>query len=68
MHKRQSPHRDYDHMGDAINLVENFNAKIVIFNWGEFNELETDLIEILDKKIVLYYSCIKKLNIVHIIE
>ena len=24
MHKRMSPHVDYDHMGETINLVENF--------------------------------------------
>ena len=24
MHKRMSPHGDYDHMGEAINLVNNF--------------------------------------------
>ena len=27
MHKRQSPHGDYDHMGEAINLVENFKVE-----------------------------------------
>ena len=63
MHKRMSPHGDYDHMGEAINLVENFKVEKVIFNCGEFNELEQDLIEVLDKKKILYYSCIKELNI-----
>jgi len=24
VHKRLSPHGDYDHMGEAINLVNNF--------------------------------------------
>ena len=46
MHKRMSPHGDYDHMGDAINLVENFKVEKVIFNCGEFNELEQDLIKV----------------------
>ena len=63
MHKRMSPHGDYDHMGEAINLVVNFKVEKVIFNCGEFNELEQDLIEVLDKKKILYYSCIKELNI-----
>lgn len=40
MHKRMSPHGDYDHMGEAINLVNNFKVEKVIFNCGEFNELE----------------------------
>ena len=56
-------HGDYDHMGEAINLVNNFKVKKVIFNCGEFNDLEKELIEILDKKKIKYYSCIKELNI-----
>ena len=56
-------HGDYDHMGEAINLVNNFKVDKVIFNCGEFNELEQDLIKVLDKKKIPYYSCIKELNI-----
>lgn len=56
-------HGDYDHMGEAINLVENFKVEKVIFNCGEFNGLEKDLIKVLDKKKIPYYSCIKELNI-----
>ena len=37
-------------MGEAINLVNNFKVEKVIFNCGEFNELEQDLIKVLDKK------------------
>ena len=50
-------------MGEAINLVNNFKVEKVIFNCGEFNELEQDLIKVLDKKKIPYYSCIKELNI-----
>ena len=50
-------------MGETINLVENFKVEKVIFNCGNFNELEQDLIKILDKKQIPYYSCIKELNI-----
>ena len=56
-------HGDYDHMGEVINLVNNFKVEKVIFNCGEFNELEQDLIKALDKKKIPYYSCIKELNI-----
>jgi len=63
MHKRISPHGDYDHIGEAINLVNNFKVEKVIFNCGEFNELEQDLIKVLDKKKIPYYSCVKELNI-----
>ena len=50
-------------MGEAINLVENFKVEKVIFNCGVFNDLEQDLIKVLDKKKIQYYSCIKELNI-----
>lgn len=56
-------HGDYDHMGEAINLVENFKVDKVIFNCGSYNDLENELIEVLDKKKIKYYSCIKELNI-----
>ena len=63
MHKRISPHGDYVHMGEAINLVENFKVDEVIFNCAEFNQLEQELIKALEKKKIPYYSCIKELNI-----
>ena len=56
-------HGDYDHMGEAINLVNNFKVEKVIFNCGPYNDLEKNLIKVLDKKKIKYYSCIKKLNI-----
>ena len=56
-------HGDYDHMGEAINLVNNFKIEKVIFNCGEFNELEQNLIKVLDKNKIKYYSCINELNI-----
>ena len=59
----QSLHGDLDHIGNAQYLVENFKVEKVILNCGEFNELETDLIKVLDKKKIKYYSCIKELDI-----
>ena len=56
-------HGDYDHMGESINLVENFKVEKVIFNCGPYNDLEKELIKVLDKKKIEYYSCIKELNI-----
>lgn len=56
-------HGDFDHIGEAINLVENFNVEKVVFNCGEFNELEQEIIKSLDNKKMPYYSCIKELNI-----
>ena len=56
-------HGDFDHMGSSLNLVNNFKTKEVIFNCGEFNDLEEKIIETLDSKRITYYSCIKELNI-----
>ena len=50
-------------MGEAINLVENLKVEKVIFNCGEYNYLEKELIKVLNKKRISYYSCIKELNI-----
>ena len=50
-------------MGDAQYLVNNIKVDKVIFNIGEYNELEKKLIKVLDKKKIPYYSCIKELNI-----
>ena len=50
-------------MGEAINLVNNFKVEKVIFNCGPYNELENELIKVLDKKNIKYYSCVKELNI-----
>ena len=56
-------HGDYDHMGEAINLVNNFKVEKVIFNCGPYNDLEQELIKVLEKKKISYYRCIKELNI-----
>ena len=56
-------HGDYDHMGESINLIENFKVEKVIFNCGPYNDLEKELIKVLEKKKIKYYSCIKELNI-----
>ena len=50
-------------MGEAINLVENFKVEKVIFNCGQYNDLEQELIKVLNKKKIKYYTCIKELNI-----
>ena len=55
-------HGDFDHMGESINLVKDYKVDKVIFNCGEFNELEEDLIKELNKKSIKYYSCINKLD------
>ena len=48
MHKRISQHGDYNHMGTAVNLVNNFKVNKVIFNCEPYNNLESELIKVLD--------------------
>ena len=50
-------------MGEAINLVNNFKVEKVILNCGPYNDLENELFEVLNKKKIKNYSCIKELNI-----
>ena len=56
-------HGDYDHMGDIYNYINNIKVDKVILNCGEYNELELNLINVLNKKEIPYYSCIKELDI-----
>ena len=41
-------------MGSAINLVNDFKVEKVIFNCGDFNDLEQDLINVLKENIILF--------------
>jgi competence protein ComEC len=61
-------HGDYDHMGDAVNLVNNFKVDNVIFNCGSLNKLEIELIKVLDNKQIKYYSCITKLDNLYFLQ
>ncbi len=47
-------HGDFDHMGDASNIIDNLKVKEVIFNQGEFNDLEKSLIKKLTEKHIKY--------------
>ena len=50
-------------MGEAINLVNNFKVEKVIFNCGEFNDLEQELIKVLDKRKISYYKELSELSV-----
>ena len=50
-------------MGAAINLINSFKVKAVIFNCGRYNYLEREFIKVLKKKRIPYYSCIDELNL-----
>ena len=56
-------HGDYDHMGEAISIINNYKVNKVILNCGPKNELEQDLIKVLNKKKIKYYSCLKELKV-----
>ena len=55
-------HGDFDHMGEAIHLVNSFKVDKVIFNCGTYNNLEQELIDVLDNKHIKYYSCIDNID------
>ena len=56
-------HGDYDHIGEAQNIVNKLSVKNVIFNNDSYNELELELIDVLNAKNIAYYQNIKTLNI-----
>lgn len=56
-------HGDYDHSGEAINLINNFKVDKVIFNSDSYNNLEEDIIDTLNKKKIKYYKGLEELNI-----
>lgn len=56
-------HGDADHMGAAINLVDNIKINKVIFNIDEYNNLEEQLRKLLEEKQIKYIKGLKELNI-----
>ena len=56
-------HGDHDHMGEAINLVNNFKVEKVIFNNDTFNDLELNLVKILKEKNIKYYKNMKSISL-----
>ncbi len=56
-------HGDADHMKEAINLIKEFKVKNVIFNCGNYNNLENKTLDLINKNKINNYTCIKELNI-----
>ena len=56
-------HGDIDHMGESINLIKKFKVNNVIFNNGEYNNLELKLINHLKKHNIPYYKGIEKISV-----
>lgn len=56
-------HGDADHMREASYLVNNIDVGKVIFNCGEYNVLEKELIKELNNKGIRYFTCVNNINI-----
>lgn len=54
-------HGDSDHMLEAIYIVSNFKVEKVIFNKGDYNYLEKELINELDKRKIEYSNNVKSI-------
>ena len=50
-------------MGESINLINEFKVDNVIFNIGDYNDLELELIKILNNENINYYQNIESLNL-----
>ena len=49
MHKRMSPNGNYDYIGNATYLVDNFKIKNVYFNYDTYDDLGNSLVLKSDK-------------------
>ena len=56
-------HGDYDHLGEAVNLINNFKVDKVVLNNDKFNDLETELINVLNDRNINYFKNVKQLSI-----
>ena len=55
-------HGDFDHIGNATYLVDNFKIKNVYFNYDSYDELEESLKLKLEQKKINHYKCLKSLK------
>ena len=53
-------HGDADHMKEAVYIANNFKVDKVIFNCGEFNSLENELVDVLKRRNISYSSCVNE--------
>ena len=61
-------HGDKDHCGFAKDLINNFKVKEVIFNCGNYNYLEKEIISLLETKNIKYKKCINKLDNLYFLQ
>ena len=58
-----SPHGNQDHVGETINLINNFKVENVIFNVESINKLEKNIIKVLDERKIKYYKELSALSV-----
>ena len=56
-------HGDYDHIGEAMNLLNKFKVEKIILNNNSINDLEIELTKINKKKKIRTYQNFKELNL-----
>ena len=56
-------HGDNDHLGEVINIVNNYKVDNVVFNVGDINSIESSIISVLEKKNIKYYIGLDNLKI-----
>ncbi len=56
-------HGDYDHAGEAIELLNNFSVEQVMFNMNDFNDLESRIVDLLEEKSIGYFKINSFLNL-----
>lgn len=47
-------HGDYDHLGEALSILNDFKVKNVFFNDGAFNQYEKEIISLLEERNIPY--------------
>ena len=47
-------------MKEAVYIANNFKVDKVIFNCGEFNSLENELVDVLKRRNISYSSCVNE--------
>lgn len=56
-------HGDIDHMGEALNIINHFQVDEILFNQGEYNDLEQNLMNVLIEKKIAHSQNKAEINL-----
>lgn len=56
-------HGDFDHLGETMNYIEEIDVEEVIFNAGNYNELENNIIKELSNRDIKYSRGVNNINL-----